>query len=1496
MGITRKKKKFLTSLAQNSGYKNKSKKKYKEEMVGGVGGEGEEGETVESLNKKLINAQQKAEAAENNFRQAKARVAIAEAAVAKAGADGDTEALKKAKLNLAGEKELLKTIQKAVTANAGMVDRKKKALEAEMKKVQEAAERPEAKAKKKLELAKAEAAEEKERAKAAKISSEADKLIKKVAAEKAEAKAAADKVKADKAKADKAEADKARAEKVAALQKQVESVKTMKKPVSLEMAQEGYDKALAEVKASKEKEVKNAAIDVAQAWITVLKEAKKEKAAAAIGDVEVINDDENINVEAELAELAKIRAEAEANEKEAKAAEAAAAKEAEAEAEEAAAEAAEAAEAKEKEEKEDVTTRNVAGKIYPSLSPFPSPVPRPPKKATNEPKQVSSETTIETTKLALLQSIELCIKVQNSNVKDEDEGHTIDNKIIVAINATLNSENYNFSSNTLSQAIAAITTKGSIIQSDVIYTGPEKHSNIDSFTSRATGYIEKKTTAVATAGTDAINALTEHKVLHNLVNSIVAILPYYKIDKKNAFSIIAIFTILAAKGHVKFASSIPLTIPALNSFMAALNAYEASLELQKINGDLKKQTGGGMSGGMTWGQAGKAASDLGAAMMAAPGVAASGLGAAARYPFKKNKAAANADAGAGAGPVPVVGVDAGADPGAKAVVGPDAGAGADLDAKVKAGPTADPEPEAPPYETDRIALQIAQVKAANNLALKAEHYFYTCVAVQEEAERSGTGDIKQKADSARFFAQKYYSNAKTYAEQVTSDALNIGGVNAKDLGILTTKNIEEKKGERETIDNNVKKIINGTASIEDKTTQLMKLLNNLLDNKRILYDVPNIQAAVTNAKTTEEQAHIASINIIMNYFIKKNVDLKYYWAEVVTSKYNKDLLRGKVGIINEIDANKTEADERGLWNLKLWVPDVGGEYITSPQGAVSTYMKVTTKDNKTINTFAKQDIVSIYSVRFLEGIKYDPNLPNNRQPDVTNANMSQLGNLNYKLGKGLFLASNSLPTVSGRTRGTINAASAIGSAVNKYTLGIGEFKSKYKIEIEKILDHEIVKEAEKKLLKTVIVYSNKKLSIRDILATNISSIFAKGETSLNVFRQQNLKKNFEKKKTDPEDEEGKGKPVAATGKDGGEQEEEDGEEEEEEKEKAKPLQNVAIGAPIYEYSQASTVKGKLKGGALEEEEEEEEEEQTGGLGGYGFRNFDRDDAKNFITFILTSLLELKNINSDSKLNNNQALLFEKYLRTLFGKVGPKTLNGLLPQIDNAIAVSGYVIKHFIIRLKNDNEGKQKPKDEGEGKGDKREEGEEGDGGDKGEEEATPAKLISQLNFSLKHNVGPFVAAIIDITLNTQELKGSEGEIENYLDRKFDLAMKKPQDKEQTRISNSELRDVFKSIFGPNMSTINIYRERITKMDELIDAINDKNINKKFTEINHLLVFAKIEKGVITYNMPTKIKAKLETQPTDETTEEKLARALALIEELKRANNIDEVKTKTQHFI
>ncbi len=971
------------------------------------------------------------------------------------------------------------------------------------------------------------------------------------------------------------------------------------------------------------------------------------------------------------------------------------------------------------------------------------------------------EASIANTKQALLNSIYLCIAVQKSIDKDEN---VIDKKIFKAINDTINSENYNFSENTLAKAIE---TLGSITLGTYTY---ERNKRDKSFMEGVTDNLIKSRKKAAidavSKAIEAIEAIDDITILQGLINSIGEILPHTNIDIKNYNSIIAIFTILAAKDCVKFASSTSLTIPALNSFMAALNAFEASLELEDISEKLEKMPVKDMKGG------------------------------------------------------------------GKALI--------------------EEDDKAPPSETDKIALQIAKVKAANNLALKAEDYFYTCMDLEEEAAKSGTKDIKQKANSERILAENYYLTAKDMAKNVTKAVLDNNDVNPEDLGILTPDIIKDQTNNRKNIDQYVKKIMNGLSSIEDKTRVLMDKLNELLESKRDIYNPPNIEATVVNAKATEEQAHIASINKIMNYLNEKNIDLKYYWAEIVTSKYDKEKLHGKVGkvgIINEITENTENADVKGLWNVKLWIPDTKGEYIRSPHGAVSKYMKVITKDNKTIDTFIQQNSVSIYSVRFLKDIKYDPNLPNNRQPDVTNANTRTLGRLTSDDRKYLSRV-NAITNVSGSTRDIIDNAADFSSRLNKRTLGIGEFKSKYKNEIAKILDHEITDASKRNLLKQVIVYDNKKLSIRDILASNISSIFAKGETSLNVYRQQNLRKNFKKEAEEPKEPE-----EAEEGEEGGEEEEGDEEEGRE--------------------------KGKNQSGGGEE--------QIGGLGSYGFRNFDREDARDFIDFILESLVvlktELKIFDKDQedkldkldKLTNTQALLIEKYLISLFEQIGPSGLNKLLPQISNTKTVSKLVIKHFIERLK------------------RRQEDKEGKEGKEGEEGATPAKQISKLNFSLKHNAGSFASAIIDITLNSEELQGTEDEIENDLNKKYDKAMKIPFEAEKSRIANSQIRQVFIEVFGEKLTTINEYRKRIKEIDDLIDTITNTNIKQKLKNINGILTFATITNDVITYRLPNNLKDALKSAPTTETTEEKLAKAMELIKDLKYSTTDHDKLTKLKRL-
>ena len=207
---------------------------------------------------------------------------------------------------------------------------------------------------------------------------------------------------------------------------------------------------------------------------------------------------------------------------------------------------------------------------------------------------------------------------------------------------------------------------------------------------------------------------------------------------------------------------------------------------------------------------------------------------------------------------------------------------------------------------------------------------------------------------------------------------------------------------------------------------------------------------------------------------------------------------------------------------------------------------------------------------------------------------------------------------------------------------------------------------------------------------------------------------------------------------------------------------------------------------------------------------------------------------------------------------------MLPQISNTKTVSKLVIKHFIERLK----GRQEGKEDKEGKEDEED-----------EEDKTPAKQISELNFSLKHNAGSFASAIIEITLNSEELQGTEDEIENYLNKKYDKAMKIPFEAEKSRIANSQIRQVFIDVFGDKLTTINEYRKRIKEMDDLIDTITKTNIKQKLKNIEGKLGIATITNDVITYRLPTNLKEALNSMPTTETPEEKLAKARALIKEL-----------------
>ena len=153
---------------------------------------------------------------------------------------------------------------------------------------------------------------------------------------------------------------------------------------------------------------------------------------------------------------------------------------------------------------------------------------------------------------------------------------------------------------------------------------------------------------------------------------------------------------------------------------------------------------------------------------------------------------------------------------------------------------------------------------------------------------------------------------------------------------------------------------------------------------------------------------------------------------------------------------------------------------------------------------------------------------------------------------------------------------------------------------------------------------------------------------------------------------------------------------------------------------------------------------------------------------------------------------------------------------------------------------------------------------------------------MKHNAGSFASAIIDITLNSEELQGTEDEIENNLNKKYDKAMKIPFEAEKSRIANSQIRQVFIDVFGDKLTTINEYRKRIKEMDDLIDTITNTNIKQKLKNIESKLGIATITNGVITYRLPTNLKEALNSIPATETTEEQLEKAMALIKDLKSA--------------
>ena len=645
-----------------------------------------------------------------------------------------------------------------------------------------------------------------------------------------------------------------------------------------------------------------------------------------------------------------------------------------------------------------------------------------------------------------------------------------------------------------------------------------------------------------------------------------------------------------------------------------------------------------------------------------------------------------------------------------------------------------------------------------------------------------------------------------------------------------------------------------TGNKKSKKTKLIDVLNNLLTNKRTIeeFEEPDLEKSddgnpsgsmsggggcsiydtdpectlgsnFYNAKAKEIEKHRRTINEIMSYLLEEKINMKYEWVAIkgIGGK-DKDLYKGKVGIISKLNNNNTEdVDIKGKWAFEVWIPDKGGltTLVRPDDNGLKKKLQVKNSKQEIIDKFLTKNI-SIYEVQFLDK-QYDHTNDINFQPVIDGENLEPISSLKkHFLAKNYNTITNAINPTD-LAQGTYTTAEGLTTKLT--TRGLREDLKEL---IKNVIETKFTKDKDLTLLTRKINFYNKKKSIKDILISKISYIFASGETRLNLFNRSNVKKNFK------EDEEAQNDGEEA--QEGGEEAQEGGEE-------------------------------AQQGG------EEDDYIKEGG-GGYGTRNFDKDDAKNFIKFILESLTALHYENIPKTTKN---LLFSNYLKALL-KITPSELNKLLLDIDNISELSNNVIEHFINRLTNNQKSVS-------------------------DQSTTPAAKISKLNFALKSNVQAFTKSIVYITLHSEQMVGSEEKVEEYLDNEYNKAMKLPTGEDQGRISNFELKSALNSILGPNINTIKGYKEKIQKIDSHIDSINAKNITTKLRDFNTVFSLGKLENGTIIYNLPDKISGNLKAQETEKTKEatleasskEKLNQAVELLKEMLASSKDTDTTTQKQ---
>ena len=485
----------------------------------------------------------------------------------------------------------------------------------------------------------------------------------------------------------------------------------------------------------------------------------------------------------------------------------------------------------------------------------------------------------------------------------------------------------------------------------------------------------------------------------------------------------------------------------------------------------------------------------------------------------------------------------------------------------------------------------------------------------------------------------------------------------------------------------------------DKKKELLYVLNTLLfifktvETDDMVYEKVHKKVNKLEPEERDKRRNLIMlclniIDTIMEHIETQNIDLKYQWIRISIAE-KKNLINkvvkdknymGKLGIINKLVKVNPKFDDitnrhkRGSWYFEVWVPNIkwsndwtgeNGNVVKIVTGNKETTLSVL-YDNKPVDTFITTNVY-IYAIEFLPDYKYDPTTTHNYKPNVEGENTHQIGEY--------VLRDNFVKAVIAPVRQPARLVS--------YMMSPRAIKGRFKVEINKILDKmEDDPDARgdfKNILKRKIRYGNDLQTIKDILINKIASIFTDGESRFNPYNYSNLsRKKMESKFAEDKAE--------------------------------KEDRDTAKGIGLTE---AAVAAGELAGGARETNIQ-----QQGGIGSYGNRNVDLTEAKQFIIFILTSLIEIEKLSSN-KDSDNVDLSLKTYLKTLFAKIGPSELNKLLPNIDSIKILSTQVIRHFKNNIDKDvdeNTGKREA-------GERRETEGRGKTEASPEDEIEPAKVI-----------------------------------------------------------------------------------------------------------------------------------------------------------------------------